>query len=230
MPWFYAVNMSIVYKERRLQFLPAVARAQTPKRLLFPGLAQLDSVPPDKFFLKKDKDLVGARLVASDQKRSLWEWPGMRYAVAEGGNLEFVPTFSGILIARSTTMKYFTEMDIVAAKIINSDTQEEISLLDRSDSKPGSCLFVPQEVTLGNFRITLRFDWSALDEKNDPTLDADITRNGEPYKRDKDKWHHTYRDYESGAWIYHFKFRELEFRFKLGITRQKSIAATARMA
>jgi hypothetical protein len=128
-------------------------------------------------------------------------------------------------------MKYFTEMDIVAAKIINSDTQEEISLLDRADrDKSGSCLFVPQEVTLGNFRITLRFDWSALDEKNDPTLDADISRNGEPYKRDKDKWHHTHRDYERGAWIYHFQFRELEFRFKLGITRQKSIAATARMA
>ena len=126
-------------------------------------------------------------------------------------------------------MKYFTEMDIVAAKITNSDTQEEISLLDREDrGKPGSYLFVPQEVTLGNFRITLRFDWSVLDEKNDPTLDVDITRNGEPYKRDKDKWHHTYREYESGAWIYHFKFRELEFRFKLGITGQKSITAVAR--
>ena len=128
-------------------------------------------------------------------------------------------------------MKHFTEMDIVAAKVINSDTQEEISLLDRADrGKPGSCLFVPQEVTFGNFRITLRFDWNALNEKNDPTLDADITRNGEPYKRGKDKWHHTYREYESGAWIYHFKFRELEFRFKLAVTRQQTITGVARTA
>jgi len=127
-------------------------------------------------------------------------------------------------------MKHFTEMDIVAAKIINSDTQKEISLLDKPNTgKPGKCLFVSPEVSLGDFRIGLRFDWSDLDEKKDPTLDADITRNGKPYKRNKDKWHHTYREYESGAWIYHFKFRELEFRFKLGITRQKTMTAVARI-
>jgi hypothetical protein len=128
-------------------------------------------------------------------------------------------------------MDHFKEMDIVAAKVNDSDTHDEISLLDRADrDKPSSCLFVPEEVAFGNFRIRLRFDWSALDEKNDPTLDADITRNGHPYKRDKDKWHHTYREYESGAWIYHFKFKELEFRFKLALTRQKTITGVARIA
>jgi hypothetical protein len=121
-------------------------------------------------------------------------------------------------------MKHFTEMDIVVANITNSDTQGEISLLDKSNrGKPSECLFVPQEVAFGEFTIRLRFDWSTLDEKNDPILDADINWKGEPYKRDKDKWHHTYREYESGAWM-------LEFRFKLAVTRQKTITGVARTA
>jgi hypothetical protein len=129
-------------------------------------------------------------------------------------------------------MKHFTEMDIVAAKIIDSDAQKELSLLDKPNrGEPSKCLFVPQEVTFQEFTIRLRFDWSDLDAEDspNPTLDADIVRNGVKYKSDKDKWHHTYREYESGAWIYHFKFRELEFRFKLGITRQKTMTAVARI-
>ena len=97
-------------------------------------------------------------------------------------------------------MEHFKEMDIVAANVINFETQEEISLLDKVDrGKPGSCLFVPQEIPFGDFRMTLRFDWSALDEKNDPTLDADIFRNGEKYESDKNEWHNTYREFENGA-------------------------------
>jgi hypothetical protein len=125
-------------------------------------------------------------------------------------------------------MKHFAQLQIVDAKAIDLETHEEIQLIDKPNrGKPSKCLFIPKEVPLGNFRIRLRFDWSDLDEKSDPTLDAEITQNGKPYKEKMDLWHHTYRELQNGVWAYHFKFEKLEFRFKLALTRDKQITSKA---
>lgn len=125
-------------------------------------------------------------------------------------------------------MKHFKEGNIVEAKILNLDTGEEISLLNKPDREVSSkCLFVPEEVLFGEFIIRLRFDWGDLNRNGDPSLDADITKNGRKYKDDKDKWHHTFRELKNNLLVYHFKFENLELQFKLVTTNDKEITAKA---
>ena len=129
-------------------------------------------------------------------------------------------------------MKYFNESDIVEAKIINLDTHEEITLLDKPNrGRSSKNLFLPEEkeIEFGEFRIRLRFDWGDLDKNGDPTLDVDITKREEKYKTDTNKWHNTYRQQENGLLVYHFKFEQLEFIFKLQLTKDKIITGKARI-
>jgi hypothetical protein len=92
-------------------------------------------------------------------------------------------------------------VEVVEAKAIDVDTGEQMSLLAKANrGKPGKCLFVVPEVV-----------W---DKEPNPTLDADIFQNGEKFKEQRNTWHRTRREFQNGAWIYHFRFKTLvERRF-----------------
>jgi len=102
---------------------------------------------------------------------------------------------------------------ILAMKLINIDTREEIPLFEREES---ICHFA-NEIITDDYIIVLRIDWSDI-RNSDPVLDADIYKNVSGLKGDRIRtgpWHHTEKknDPASNKTIYLFKFDNLQLRF-----------------
>lgn len=122
--------------------------------------------------------------------------------------------------------------DIIKAVAVLDDGQE-IALVQRlhRNGDPSQCLFF-DPITVGIFTIQLRLDYSAkgMDNRGDPTLDADIRQNGEKYEVDKGAWHNTPKTFD-GEWIYRFTFQNIvELRFKVRTTSQRHQTGMARIA
>src|SRR5437660_7297923 len=91
------------------------------------------------------------------------------------------------------------------ARLINSDTREEIALSRRSDS----CCHFADRIPHANYEVALRIDWSDMDVTGDPTLDADFFSSGDtkPLKdRQFRKAHHTHKALKDGIGTYDFSF------------------------
>jgi hypothetical protein len=119
--------------------------------------------------------------------------------------------------------------DIIDVKAILKDGTE-ISLEQKQlgSGKPSQCTWVGQFPD-GDFRIVLRLDWDDIRENDDPTLDADISYKDEKYTTGWKKWHQTSKTFDRREWVYCFAFGSVKLRFKLGVTSQRHIQATARI-
>ena len=121
--------------------------------------------------------------------------------------------------------------DITQVRAILDDGKEEILLQEQnSRGEPSQSTFFGMRRD-GSFEITLRLDWTDLDDEHgDPMLDADIYHNGKKYRVHQEKWHHTRKAFESGEWVYCFEFENIKLRFKVGITSQRNLQGKARIA
>jgi hypothetical protein len=110
---------------------------------------------------------------------------------------------------------------VVSATLCNLRTGEEQLLTIRANS---ACHFVDR-FPFGPYEIQLRVDWTDLDARNDPMLDADFYPPGqsEPIKRmRRHPAHHTPKalDPRTKVWLYDFRFEELEMQLVFRVTRK----------
>jgi hypothetical protein len=90
-----------------------------------------------------------------------------------------------------------------AKAILSNGTEIVLSETVLGSKKQSQCLFFKRQY--GEFTIRLRLDYSDRDKENNPRLDVDIERNENSYRMDREKWHHTDKKLENGAWIYSWR-------------------------
>lgn len=127
-------------------------------------------------------------------------------------------------------MKIDPATEIRLVEFIDVNTDKRISLFERI----GSCCHFRDTFKYKNYFVQLRLDWSALDEHNEPTLDADIWTeiNGRKVPKRKGVWHHTKKEVGSktNQWKYTFKFENLELHLITKKTVAKSLTVKANIA
>jgi hypothetical protein len=103
---------------------------------------------------------------------------------------------------------------------------------ERQDGLARCHFFEPFKV--GEFEIRLRMDWGKEKDRSegkDPTLDANIFKNGVELKK-QEQWHNTDRKPENGVYVYTWEpeiegLKSLRISFKLQTTHQRDLTAKA---
>ena len=123
---------------------------------------------------------------------------------------------------------------IVAANIIVGNQSLSLDEKVQGNNKEVRCHFFTK--TYGDFVVTLRLDWKDLDRDGNPTLDADIKKDGKDYKLGRKQWHHTLKTFENGSYLYvwtpqvqELKELSVELEFKLQTTNARTISGKARI-
>jgi hypothetical protein len=113
---------------------------------------------------------------------------------------------------------------LIAARLVDLTNGTEQSLITRAGS---GCLFATR-FPHGKYEIGLRFDWTDLDARGAPTLDADFYHPGstKPVRSLKSHpAHHTRKGQDGSAdWIYPFEYNDLQLQLVLVVTRGVSTA------
>jgi len=119
--------------------------------------------------------------------------------------------------------------DVVEALAVLDAGEEEV-LLQKTlrDGSPSQCLFF-DEFDVDGFAVQLRLDWNDLDQNGDPTLDADIYKNGQKVLLDRARWHHTPKILDGSEWVYSWSFRSKQLRFKVQVTSQRNQPGVSRI-
>lgn len=119
--------------------------------------------------------------------------------------------------------------DILKVVVLYDDgTQEVLTQKPLGSGKPSRCLFF-DDFEVDGCTVKLRLDWGDQDHNNDPTLDADVSKDGKKLPNDPN-WHHTPKMFDGNAWVYAWSFRGRTITFKVQLTRQIEIRGTATLA
>jgi hypothetical protein len=106
------------------------------------------------------------------------------------------------------------EHNIESANVVFLDTGDSIRL----ETKPDSVCHFFEPFQVGNDAITLRLDWSDLDENGNPTLDADFvdskTNKKQSLKGERRDAHHTSSLGDRGR-SYSWEFKNYKRPFKV---------------
>ena len=122
---------------------------------------------------------------------------------------------------------------IVQATAIFSDKEIQLETKPTGEAGLPRCHFLP--VRYGDFDIQLRLDWKDRSYQGDPTLDADIKKNGRPLRGNRAQWHHTSKVTKDGIHLYRWKpeiagLEGLELIFRLQTTSQHTQEAKSAIA
>jgi len=116
------------------------------------------------------------------------------------------------------------EHNIDSATVVFLDTAES----KRLGTKPGSVCHFFEPFQVENDTITLRLDWSDLDEIGNPTLDADFvdrnTNKKRSLKGERKEVHHT-SSLKEGGRAYSWEFKRYKRPFKVSVCWLASVSA-----